>query len=776
MFEYGLNSDGNEQILKMSKTGKYINFVIESQNGRNYVALITLDQLKKVCKGFSTTKTLNDLLMILHNNIEAGNIALTEDEQGAFIELKFSIKLASGNFPPFSVILDLYNPNSLKEKGDDAPKNNQPEAKKQPANQKKEEGNKYSSQTVAVKKSSEKKSNDSSTKNQEKEVNKNDTKGNQSKYSTLSVPDKPVIIPEQNYNLNNTYQFSTYSQNNNFIDYTPSITQNQFDFNNTYSYNQSNFDLNNLYNQGSTYNYTTDNTYNTYTTDNTYNTYTTDNNYNNYTTDNTYNNYTTDNTYTNYNNYSDFNNNTFTNYTNYSDFNNNTYTNYNQDNALYQTGVYTQNSYDTNQIYSQNDYQNYQYQNNNYYTTSTSSYPQTFNQFDQAFAEVIPLNPIEEFLSKEQKDEKDKKEDKEKSNKKEEKKEPEDQKKKDREEKKDKEEKQEKIEKEKKEEGQKQENKEKQEKEENEEEEEEEEYEEIEENEEIEDEEENEEKKEERNEEKKEERNEEKKEDETEEKKEAESEDKKEDESEDKKEDETEEKKDEETEEKNEEANEENNEEENQREENKEQAEEPDENEENEQMQNDIEALFRTEEGLIIFRNGILKGIIQKYAEIDDIVTKIQDKLLKGAKFILLYKATTHGDKASVFHERCDKCPMSLVLIETNKGARFGGFTTKSWEGRCEKKIDNDAFVFNINTNKMFDVILNEPAIGCYPKFGPVFFGCQIRIYNDFFTKEGTTCFKGLNYKTTEDFELNNGEQTYIVKDIEVYEIEAIDV
>ena len=150
--------------------------------------------------------------------------------------------------------------------------------------------------------------------------------------------------------------------------------------------------------------------------------------------------------------------------------------------------------------------------------------------------------------------------------------------------------------------------------------------------------------------------------------------------------------------------------------------------------------------------------------------------MVKGAKFILLYKATTHGDKASVFHEKCDKCPMSLVLIETDKGARFGGFTTKTWEGHCEKKIDNDAFVFNINTNKMFDVILNEPAIGCYPKFGPVFFGCQIRIYNDFFTKEGTTCYRGLNYKTTKDYELNNGERTFIVKDIEVYEIEGIDV
>ena len=77
--------------------------------------------------------------------------------------------------------------------------------------------------------------------------------------------------------------------------------------------------------------------------------------------------------------------------------------------------------------------------------------------------------------------------------------------------------------------------------------------------------------------------------------------------------------------------------------------------------------------------------------------------MVKGAKFILLYKATTHGDKASVFHEKCDKCPMSLVLIETDKGARFGGFTTKTWEGHCEKKIDNDAFVFNTGYIKQID-------------------------------------------------------------------------
>ena len=188
------------------------------------------------------------------------------------------------------------------------------------------------------------------------------------------------------------------------------------------------------------------------------------------------------------------------------------------------------------------------------------------------------------------------------------------------------------------------------------------------------------------------------------------------------------------------------------------------------------EQLFRTEEGRVIFRNGILNGIIKKYSEINNVVNKIQEKLKKGAKFKIAYKATELGDRASIFHQKCDNLEMSLVIIETVKGIRFGGFTMRSWEGNCVQKVDNDAFVFSIDKKKIYEVITNEPAMGCYPKFGPVFFGCQIRIYDNFFKKISTTCHRRLNYKTSQDYELNNGEQSFYVKDIEVYSIEAIEI
>ena len=137
----------------------------------------------------------------------------------------------------------------------------------------------------------------------------------------------------------------------------------------------------------------------------------------------------------------------------------------------------------------------------------------------------------------------------------------------------------------------------------------------------------------------------------------------------------------------------------------------------------------------------------------------------------LIYKATADSDKAEAFHKKCDRASSTLVLIETDKGRRFGGFTKCSWAGECIEKKDENAFVFSLDKMETYDIIPNEEAIGCYPKFGPIFLGCQIRIYDNAFTQGGTTFEKGMNYNTQEDFELNGGEREFIVKEIEVYEV-----
>ena len=169
-------------------------------------------------------------------------------------------------------------------------------------------------------------------------------------------------------------------------------------------------------------------------------------------------------------------------------------------------------------------------------------------------------------------------------------------------------------------------------------------------------------------------------------------------------------------------------------------------------------------------------SIIHSPEELELLTRKIYQKLNayiynKRITLNLIYKASADSDKAAAFHDKCNEANHTLVLIETDKGRRFGGYTSQNWKGICVQKKDDNAFVFSLNKMKTYDVIKGENAIGCYPKFGPVFMGCQIRIYDDAFSKEGTTFEKGVNFNTEEDFELNGGERTFNVKEIEVYEV-----
>ena len=171
------------------------------------------------------------------------------------------------------------------------------------------------------------------------------------------------------------------------------------------------------------------------------------------------------------------------------------------------------------------------------------------------------------------------------------------------------------------------------------------------------------------------------------------------------------------------------------------------------------------------FPNGIAKDIIQDQNEIKLVIDKIDNKF-PGSSFKLLYKGLRDGDNSSEFHSKCDDAPQTLVLIKDDLGHRFGGFTTQDWSGQFLQKTDNSAFIFSIDKNQIYEVFPNQKAIGCYPNFGPVFFGCQIRIFDNYFQKGGTTFKKGMNYQTNEDFELTDGNQNFGVEDIEVYEIE----
>jgi len=172
--------------------------------------------------------------------------------------------------------------------------------------------------------------------------------------------------------------------------------------------------------------------------------------------------------------------------------------------------------------------------------------------------------------------------------------------------------------------------------------------------------------------------------------------------------------------------------------------------------------------------------IIKEKKEIDLILDKIHVISHKSKKkFVnlkLLYSATKDGDSAEVFHSLCDNISPLLVIIKTTKNVIFGGYTEAPYtfsKKRIGNKDDN-AFLFSIDKMKTYDVEKGTNATCSFKDYGPVFYGyeyCNIYLFGDFFTDEGNVAKKGDRYNTTEDFEINKGEQKFLVKELEVYQI-----
>ena len=168
--------------------------------------------------------------------------------------------------------------------------------------------------------------------------------------------------------------------------------------------------------------------------------------------------------------------------------------------------------------------------------------------------------------------------------------------------------------------------------------------------------------------------------------------------------------------------------------------------------------------------NNIKGEIFHSIEELKMVISKIKTR--RGQLILnLIYKATVDSDRAEIFHKICDKAKRSIVLIETDNGRRFGGYTSVSWKGKCLNKKDSSAFIFSFDKMKIYENISGKKAIGCYPKYGPIFLGCQIRIYDEAFKNGGSTFKKGINFRTDEDFVLTGGERLFKIKEIEVYEV-----
>lgn len=177
-------------------------------------------------------------------------------------------------------------------------------------------------------------------------------------------------------------------------------------------------------------------------------------------------------------------------------------------------------------------------------------------------------------------------------------------------------------------------------------------------------------------------------------------------------------------------------------------------------------------------------NILQSEKEINFIVNKINKNLIMKNKKLYdikcIYRATTDGDAAAIFHKNCDGISPLLVFVKTTMNKRFGGFTMASFEATVnfKGKKDDDAFIFSLDKYRTYDVMEGQNAICCYKGYGPVFYGyeyCNIYLAKNFLKTEGNVARKADRFQTIEDFEINDGEQKFLAKEVEVFMVKIVD-
>ena len=120
-----------------------------------------------------------------------------------------------------------------------------------------------------------------------------------------------------------------------------------------------------------------------------------------------------------------------------------------------------------------------------------------------------------------------------------------------------------------------------------------------------------------------------------------------------------------------------------------------------------------------------------------------------------------------------------MVLIRTTKNVRFGGYTSVGFDSISNYKYDNNAFVFSLDKQKIYNIKRGKYATSNNESYGPCFVGANngegyynIYISSDFYLGEHNTGNNDNNsYEISSDYELNNGEQYFKIEKLEIFQI-----
>ena len=178
---------------------------------------------------------------------------------------------------------------------------------------------------------------------------------------------------------------------------------------------------------------------------------------------------------------------------------------------------------------------------------------------------------------------------------------------------------------------------------------------------------------------------------------------------------------------------------------------------------------------------GIDSKIVKQKEDLEFLTKRLinNDENLKNKKinYNLIYRATRDGDSSNSFHNRVDNKRFHLSIIETNKGMKFGVFIEQPLKQINNGINDNKSFVFSLNLKKIYNAKYGTnniydgsgQIINLY--YQPIFIneGCLSNSKSFICSKsDANNSYTGFE----KDYELNNNEQNFQVKEMETFLIE----
>ena len=147
----------------------------------------------------------------------------------------------------------------------------------------------------------------------------------------------------------------------------------------------------------------------------------------------------------------------------------------------------------------------------------------------------------------------------------------------------------------------------------------------------------------------------------------------------------------------------------------------------------------------------------------------------KVTKLDLLFKGPNANFDATIFHSELDNIVPCLILIETTRGDRFGGFTNQTWKGESKYKIDRTAFLFSLNFLEKYPINQNcaGTAILAKTQFLCAFGKGDLIIYDHcnrcYCKSDFPNSYMCQNNQVNPKLRLTNYKHDFIVKDYEVF-------